>query len=565
MKIQAQVLFASLLIMGNQSEAARREPGAARSVKLASVASVASGTDVADAKAIESGASATAAGVTESPVNTYVKPGAVSGGSTESIRIQLMGEPSSLDPAHLIDQYGLSIMRNVIQGLFKLDAQGKLVNGLVETYEISADGLSYRFKLKKNAKWSDGRAVTIEDFVFGLRRTVDPKVACADADSFLAIVNAREIFYGRAPVDSLGVKRVGNELRIQLIRPDPAFLLELSMPSAGPIRRDLVEANKGKWSSRHPVTGDYFIASQTREMIELQPNPLFRARGHRPVTFKLVQEGVEALRQLESGELDILTRIPMASVNEMREKGLLKIVPSTTIFYVSFNLSKPPFNRLEWRRAIASVVDRKAIEAKLQGTFHAVTSYLPKELDGALAYAPVANKGAVNLVKKAIIQGKFPKTPIQFAFANSEVSALMAESLKEAFAKELGLEVTLAPTDLKSLLVRLTKDPPEMYLLGKTAYFNDSITHLAAFTNIPDANYSRYRSSEYEQLVNKIRLNPTSAKRIDLARRANITLVNKDVVLVPLMMRSQTFGISPKIKGFKVSPYQVIHLAALRK
>ncbi len=278
MKSRLFISFISFVGIANASASANANV----SVEIASVASGAGETDV---KTPESGSSATAAGVSEAPENVYVKPIAPSSGGNDPIRIQLLGEPSSLDPAHLVDQYGLSVMRNVVQGLFKLDHNGKLVPGLVDSYEVSHDGLIYRFKIKKSAKWSDGRAVTIEDFIYGLRRAVDPKVACADADSFLAIANAREIFYGKAAVESLGVKRVGDELRIELARPDPAFLLELSMPSAGPLRKDLIEANKGKWSFRHPVTGDYMIVSQTPEMIELVPNPQIRPRGHRPITF----------------------------------------------------------------------------------------------------------------------------------------------------------------------------------------------------------------------------------------------------------------------------------------
>lgn len=482
----------------------------------------------------------------------------------EVIRIQLGGEPSSLDPAHLVDQYGIGIMRNVTQGLFRLDENGKLANGLADSYEVTPDGLTYRIRLKKNARWSDGKPVTIDECIYAIKHVLDPKVASIDADSFMAIQHAREVYYNKASPETLGIKKAGDELVVELARPEPAFLMSLTLPASAPLRKDLIEANKGKWTIRHPVTGDYRIAAQSSEEIRLEPNPQAKRSGQAPIVFKILAEGPESVRLLENGELDILSRVTLSSIDELKEKGLVKTAPSTTVFYLSFNISKSPFEQKSFRRAVASAVDRKSIVDRLKGTFRSTTSYLPRELDGFTSLPVIKDPQAVQAMKKAVATGL--KTPVRLAYAKSEVAEILAEEIKDDLVKKIGLEVKLEPVDLlKDLLQRLSKEPPEMYILGKTAAYNDSLSHLTAFSNTPDANYSRFRSPEYEHLIDEIHMNPSSAKRMDLIRRANQILVQNEVVLVPLAQREQAFGISPQIKGFRVNPYQIIQLAKLRK
>src|SRR5262249_37435439 len=158
-----------------------------------------------------------------------------------------------------------------------------------------------------------------------------------------------------------------------------------------------------------------------------------------------------------------------------------------------------------------------------------------------------------------------PKPRLNLAFATSAANKLIAEKIQFDVAKNLGLKLTLQPMELKSLLARLASDPPDLYLLGKSAMFDDPINHLNAFTNSPEVNFSRYRNSEYEKLVELIKITDPGPERTGLARRANQILIEVDVVAVPLLLRLQVFGVSKLARGFQVSPYQVIQLSELDK
>lgn len=491
------------------------------------------------------------------PIIVFVSPCQ----ALEPIFIQMGGEPSTLDPARVIDQYGFGILRNVVEGLYKLDPDGNLVAGLAKSHRISKDGLSHYFKLRSDARWSDGKAVVVEDFIFALRRTLDPRTASPNADYFFSIKAARDVFLGKAPAESLGVSKFGDELLIRLEKPDPSLLMVLTMPAAAPLRQDAFLANKGEWSHKFPTTGDYQITVfKPDEVIELAPNKYGKTPGSQVIRYRILQEETTALNLFESGLLDVLSTVPMDQIEKFKQKKLIRLVPSTSVFYLSFNVSKAPFNNSDWRRAVASSIRRKELASLLHGAFEPITSYLPKSLDGAMPYKELRFEAATKKIRELS-----NKPRVKLAFGASAFTRLTMEKIQSDLEKALGLKVDLEPSELKVLLAKLKTDPPHMYFLGMSALYNDPLNHLNAFTHIAEPNFSRYQSKSYDDLVEKIKATEPGGKRAALARQANQILVEQDVVVVPVVLRTQVFAVSSRIKNFHLNPYQVIHLSSLRK
>jgi ABC-type oligopeptide transport system substrate-binding subunit len=152
------------------------------------------------------------------------------------LKVQLSAEPNTLDPYHVSDVLGFNLISNVAEGLLRLDGKGELKNGLAESYKISKDGRIYRFILRKEAKWSDGKAVEIEELVAGFRHALDPKTAARDA-SLLASVKE--------------VRKEGREFVIELKEPDSSLLQVITMPLAAPLRKENLGAN-GQWRAESP-------------------------------------------------------------------------------------------------------------------------------------------------------------------------------------------------------------------------------------------------------------------------------------------------------------------------
>ena len=121
------------------------------------------------------------------------------------LRIANLGEPESLDPHKQNFPMETHILRNLFEGLTVRDPKGNVAPGAAESWAVSEDGLTYRFKLRANARWSNGDAVNAADFVFSFRRLEDPKSNSKFADELYPIKNAEEVNTGKLDVTALGV------------------------------------------------------------------------------------------------------------------------------------------------------------------------------------------------------------------------------------------------------------------------------------------------------------------------------------------------------------------------
>ena len=155
-------------------------------------------------------------------------------------------EVASLDPQVATDGTSFEVIADYTDGLMQMDAEGAAVPAIAESYELSEDGTTYTFKIREDAKWSNGDPVTADDFVFRSRqRAVDPNTA-SEYSYMLSdigqVVNAAEMIAGEKSVEELGVKAVDEKtLEVQLER--ARVLLPVSdvfSPRSTPVNRCVV-------------------------------------------------------------------------------------------------------------------------------------------------------------------------------------------------------------------------------------------------------------------------------------------------------------------------------------
>jgi len=149
----------------------------------------------------------------------------------------LDGDPTTLDPHKTSTVTDAHVLRDLYEGLLIHDNRGQVAAGVAERWERSADGRTYTFFLRANARWSNGDPVTAEDFVFSMRRVVDPATAAQYASILFPILNAERINRNQgASVDQLGVRAVNaTTLEITLNTPVPFFLELLTHQTALPV------------------------------------------------------------------------------------------------------------------------------------------------------------------------------------------------------------------------------------------------------------------------------------------------------------------------------------------
>ena len=232
------------------------------------------------------------------------------------------GEPQTLDQAHTSIDVEANILKDLYEGLTVYDAAGNVTPGVAESWTVSDDGLVYTFKLRANAKWSNGDPVTADDFVYSFRRVEDPKEAAGYAYILYPIKNAEAINTAKAdnPMapDQLGMKAVdAKTLEITLERPTPYFLQLMTHQTRsagqsgerGEVRRRLRQAGQhglrrrlhaGRERRQRP-----HHAGQEPELLRAPPNVKIDK-----VIFYPTEDQAAAIRRFQAGELDLQYQFP---------------------------------------------------------------------------------------------------------------------------------------------------------------------------------------------------------------------------------------------------------------
>ncbi len=309
------------------------------------------------------------------------------GAAADTLRRGAVAEPNSLDP-QIVSGASSTIMRDLFTGLTSYDSAGRLIPGAAEAWDISADGLTYRFRLRENLKWSDGSPTAAKDFVYTLRRLLTPGNRTRFGSFFYSIRNARKIMGGELDPAELGV-RAENERTfvIELERPDATLLQKLSNYAAAAMPQALIEEYGRRWSrpGRLVTTGPYRLAEWVPQShLTLEKNPHFYAADEvriETVQYFPTNNAETAMRRFLAGDLDFLLTFPADRMQWIEENlpGQLKVWPALGISYITFNNRKPPFEDVRVRRALTISVDRQQIADRIMVGGMTATRYLYRE------------------------------------------------------------------------------------------------------------------------------------------------------------------------------------------
>ena len=217
------------------------------------------------------------------------------------------------------------------------------------------------FKLRKNAKWSNGDPVTAEDFVYGMRRFVDPATASKYASTYgVFLQNAKEIIDGKKPVTELGVKAVDANT-VEIKTPFPAgFLPEVvSNLQLGPIHKATIEKFGKDWTKPGNIVGNGAFTLkdwQVNSKIVLSKSPSYWDNKNvqlTQVTYLAVEEGNADVKLYESGENDWVYQLPPGSYDKYKAQYPKDIrnSPMLGLRYYSLNNADPMMKDVRVRKA----------------------------------------------------------------------------------------------------------------------------------------------------------------------------------------------------------------------
>jgi len=479
------------------------------------------------------------------------------------LTVQIATEPVSLDPAMAEDGAALRILGNLMDGLVGYDGAGQLIPLLAESYQLSPDGKRYEFKLRSTARWSDGKPVTIQDFIFGLRRSLGPRSRSKLASTLFSIRGARAFHEGQIPAEQLGIEERNGRLVIETEYPAPTLIQALSLPVALPIREDILKKGtnavheENDWPETAPSTGAYRIAKHLPDQkLILEQNPYYHGGndGIRTIELIVISDESTAMNLFEKGKIDILTKVHSIDLKRLREMQTLHTDPFYATYFLSFNVRKTPFNIREWRRAVASAIERDQIVQALDTGDLPASSWIPKGLEGFSPYQQESKVFDDAIVWAAKRQRDSPiRQVIAASFDTSNRNTMIMEKVQQDLVHAFRLRLSLQKLDWKSYIKMLQTDAPPLFRFGFQAPFMDPLTHLLAFTSTDPNNYTGWKHKKYDRLVSEIERMPPGKAREAKIIRAQKILTEEEAIVIPIFHYVQHHAVSKRVRNFRVN------------
>jgi len=457
-------------------------------------------------------------------------------------------EPESLDPEILTGQPEGRIASALFEGLTTFDRQGRSVPGVAESWTISPDRKTYTFRLRADAKWSDGAPVTAGDFVASWRRTLTPATAAAYSYQLFYVKNAKAFADGKlTDFSQVGVRALGDRtLEVQLENPTPFFLDLCATPPLLPVPLRVIEREGDNWikPGRIVTNGAYLLdAWRINDRIRLRKNPLYWDRAHvalETVDVLPISKANVAFNFYASGEADVMLDkgvVPPALLDELKRRPDFHATPFLGSYFVRFNCAKGPFADERVRRAFALAVDRERIVKKITraGELPAATLVPP----GVAGYHAPAGQGydpekARALLAEAGFPGGRGFPLARYLFSEGELNEAIAVELQNMWSQTLGVQVALTRQEWKVYLNSLNSLDYDLARSTWVGDYPDPNTFLDLFLTGGGNNRTGWSDSAYDGLIARAAAEGDAARRFAILAQAEEMLVARQAVVCPL-------------------------------
>ncbi len=487
----------------------------------------------------------------------------------------------SIDPQIASDTSSKLIAYNCFEGLVRVDENGKIVAAGADSWTVSEDSLIYTFNLRRDAQWYltntskeemsdpdpeksripadfDSR-VTANDYVFGLKRAVDPATNAADGKYLAAIKNAGEILAGKKLVSELAVEAIDDyTLRITLEQADPDFLYYLTRLAAMPCNEQFFNACQGRYGLAMEYmlcNGAYIVYRWSPgSVIRLENNPLYtgkdKAKNDR-VWVYYVEDETTVASKIEAGTYDAgYVSSYEASLFE-EKKGFTLSARNDVLWGYWFNGNSKDFSITDLRIAFASVVDKSFLTAPdyiESKTDRLLLSTLSPQFDYTPHPVEYNEKKAAEYFSKAI-------TDNEDVLESLTVTVLTTEDFADGVTKQIqlwqrvfGLDVKIETESRETASARLKSGDYFIAFLPMTVTATNTAEYFRSFMSMSDYNVAGYKNENYDELINSLSGNMTEQQRTDVYKSCEQSLISHGVV-IPAFTEASYFVTGKDITG----------------
>ena len=479
-------------------------------------------------------------------------------------------EPETLDPA-LAESVGANnITRDLFEGLTGVNGVGATVPGVAESWKQTAPS-TWVFKLRPTARWSNGDPVTAEDFVFGIRRFLDPKTASTYASSFGPfLLNGADVVKGiKSPAD-IGVKAI-DKLTLEIKTSGPVSFLPALMSNSnlGPVHKASLEKHGKDWTKPGNLVtnGAYMLKEwQVNSRVVLEKNPKYWDAANVQLTqvnYLPVEDGNADVKLYESGANEWVYQLPPGSYEKFKAQYPKEVrnAPMLGLRYYSYQTLSPVFKDVRVRKALSMVIDRDILSKRVTADGQAPAySLMVTGVEGAdptpYDWASWPMDKRVAEAKKLLEEaGVKPGSKFVFAYNTSDYHKKMAVFAASEWKTKLALTIETESVEFKVLLKKRHDGDYQMARNGWVADYNDASTFLTLVSCDSAQNDTKYCDRKAQALIDEGYQTADPVKRKALLTRAS-TQIMEGYPIIPLLQYSLPRLVKAYVGGYSLENAQ---------
>jgi oligopeptide transport system substrate-binding protein len=465
-----------------------------------------------------------------------------------------------LDPTKTTDSTSIIVTNNVFEGLYRLDGENKPTPGIAESVEVSDDKKTYTFKLRKDAKWSDGSAVTADDFIYSWKRALNPETGAEYAYILQDLKNANKILAGEAELDSLGVKKVDDQtLEVQLEAPAPYFLGLTSFPTYLPLKQSFVEDKGDKFATNVEsmiFNGPFILDKwQSNAGWTYKKNPDYWDKANvkmEKIDVKVVKEISTGVNLFESKDVDFAP-ITSEFVSQYEQSEDYKTRPDARINFLRFNQKNKALKNENIRKALALGFEKQGITDVILNDGSKPANFIvakdftftPDGEDFREKYPDLQSFDATE-AKKAWDAGLkelgVKTVEVDMLSRDEDAFKKVSEFLKGDLEKNLpGLTINIKQQPFKNFLDLEAKGDYDISAAGWGPDYQDPMTFLDMWLTDGSFNRMEYSNKEFDKMIKDAKAEPDEAKRWSTLQEAEKMLLTDDYAIAPIYQRGEAY------------------------
>ncbi len=504
-----------------------------------------------------------------------------SSSSNQQLVFNLGEDPETMDPTLNNSSGAGTMILNAFEGLMVLDENDQPVEGTAESMEVSEDGLVYTFKIREDAKWSDGEAVTADNFKYSWLRALNKETAAEYAYQLFYIKNAEKFYNGEATAEEVGINVIDEKtLEVTLETPTAYFPQLLAFTTYVPLREDIVSANPEGWAT-NPETyvsnGPFKLVQwDMKDQLVFEKNENYWDKDSvklESLTFKLVTDDTTAYSELKAGNFDMVNSVPTNEIEPGIEEGLVHVNPKLGNYYFAINVGKQDtlsedvkevLNNKLVRQALNLAIDRQEIIDNVgkaeqipaysfvpQGItdengndFASKEYYDPSDMEGNIAKAK-------ELLKEAGYENGNGIPTIELMYNSEGTHKDICQIIQQNW-EEIGVNVELTNQEWAVFLNTRQQGDYQIARHGWIGDYIDPMTFLDLWVTGGGNNDCGFSNARYDELIAAAKVETDSAKRLEMLREAEDILMD-EMPILPIYYYTTVTAANENVKGVRIS------------